>query len=106
VLQFRAVVNFDDGRNAGAQDLSVVLTDGNGTSSSTLVSASSGALYFPPGNAMGPPFRAVPKIVLSTVRLPLSVFVGVDLTNITSVKMSFDQTATGALMFSDLAFSD
>jgi hypothetical protein len=104
VIQFRAVVNFDDGRNTGPQDLSVVLTDGNGNSSSQVVSASSGALFFPPGSLV--PIRAVPKIVQNNVRIPLSTFSGVDLTNIVSVTLNYDQTPMGALMLSDLAFSD
>lgn len=106
VVQFRAVVNFDDPRNAGAQDLSVILIDGYGNSSTALVSASSSALYFPPGLPDGPLYRAVPKVVLSAVRIPLSAFVGVDLTNIAYVTMSFDQTNSGAMLLSDLAFSD
>ncbi len=105
VVQFRASVNFDDARNVGAQDLSVVLTDSSGNSASSLVSASSGALFFPPG-LIGPPRRAVPKIVLNTVRIPLSVFKGIDLTNVVLVTLSYDQTQTGGLMISDLAFSD
>jgi hypothetical protein len=105
VIQFRAVVNFDDLRNVGPQDLSVVLTDGQGNSSSQRVSTSSGALFFPPG-FVGPPNRAVPKIVQNTVRIPLSAFSGVDLTNIVSVTLNCDQTPEGALILSDLAFSD
>jgi hypothetical protein len=105
VVQFRAVVNFEDARNVGPQDLSVVLTDGSGVSVSQLVSALSGALFYPPGD-YGPPFRAVPKVVLSTVRLPLSSFAGVNLTNIVSVTFNLNQTTAGALLLSDLAFSD
>ena len=104
VIQFRAVVNFDDARNTGPQDLSVVLTDGNGNSSSQVVSTSSRALFFPPGSVEST--RAVPKIVQNTVRIPLSAFRGVDLTNIVSVTLNYDQTPAGALMLSDLAFSD
>jgi hypothetical protein len=104
-LQFRAVVNFDDARNLGAQDLSVVLTDANGVSASQVVSPLSGALFYPPG-FVGPPLRAVPKVLLNTVRIPLSSFKGIDLTDIVSVMLNFDQTETGELMVSDLAFSD
>ncbi len=64
-LQFRVSVNFSDARNAAnlAENLSVVLTDGNGVTSSVRVSDVSQALYFPLGS-VGP----VPKILLNTVR--------------------------------------
>lgn len=103
VVQFRAVVNFTDPRNPPSlpQDLTVVLTDGAGVSASWVVSSSTGALFYPPGQ-----LAAIPKVLLNTVRIPLSVFTGVDLTNIISVTLKYDQTANGALMISDLAFSD
>ncbi len=104
-LQFRASVNFDDSRNPSGipQDFSVTLTDGAGNSSTTLVSGSSGALYYPPG---GPAVMPLPKVILNTIRMPLSLFTGVDLTNIVSVRFNFDQQSQGALLISDIAFTD
>ena len=101
-LQFRVSVNFSDARNASnvAQNLSVVLTDGNGFTSSVRVSDVSQALYFPPGS-VGP----VPKVFLNTVRVPLSAFTGVNLTDIRSVQFKFDQNLQGALLVTDLAFA-
>src|SRR5262249_52456526 len=75
-LQFRASVNFQDTRNpvGMSRDFSVTLTDGTGNSASTRVGASSNALFYPPGSVI-----PVPKVFLHTIRIPLSVFTGVDL---------------------------
>jgi len=101
-IQFRVSVNFADARNlAGlAQDFRVVLTDASGSSSSVRVSDVSGALYFPPGE-VGP----VPKVVLNTVRVPLTAFSGVNLNAVRSVQFTFDQRLQGALLITDVAFA-
>ncbi len=102
VVQFRASVNFDDPRNTGVpQDLSVRLTDVSGGVATAIVSGSSGALFFPPGS-----IGTVPRIILNSVRIPLTRFPGVDLTRIQSVQFSFDQEPQGALLISDLGFAD
>ena len=101
-LQFRVSVNFEDARNSAnmAQNFSVVLTDGNGATSSIRVSDVSQALFFPPGT-VGP----VPKVFLNTVRIPLSAFTGVNLTDIRSVQFKLDQKLQGAVLVTDLAFA-
>jgi hypothetical protein len=101
-VQFRVSVNFADARNlAGlAQDFRVVLTDASGASSSVRVSDVSGALYFPPGNT-GP----VPKVVLNTVRVPLTAFGGVNLNAVRSVQFAFNERLQGALLITDVAFA-
>jgi hypothetical protein len=100
-LQFRATVNFTDGRNPGGtpQDLSVRLTDGFGGSQTLRVGLFSGALFYPPGTQ-----SAVPKILQNTVRIPLASFTSVNLTNVSEVAMLFDQQPSGALLMSDLHF--
>lgn len=105
VLQFRATVNFEDARNlpGQAQDFSVRLTDGAGTSATTKVSNWSQALFFPPG---GPRVTPLPKIVLNTIRIPLSAFAGITLTDVQAIRFMFDQRPSGALLVSDLAFAD
>ncbi len=107
VLQFRSAVNFADPRNIPdlAQDLSVTLTDGSGNSSTTVVSASSAALYYPPGRSV-PLTWAIPKLIHNAIRIPLTQFPGVDLTNIQSVQFNFDQVEQGALLVSDILFAD
>jgi hypothetical protein len=102
-LQFRASVDFTDPRNAAGmpQDLSVVLTDGAAHSASVRAGDFTHALDYPPG-AVGP----VPKVVLQGVRIPLSAFKGVDLTDVRSVDFRFDQRPQGGILLSDLAFVD
>ena len=101
-LQFRVSVNFADARNAAglAQDFKVVLTDASGSSSSVRVSDVSGALYFPPGS-VGP----VPKVVLNTVRVPLTAFSGVNLNAVRSVQFVFDERFQGGVLITDVAFA-
>jgi hypothetical protein len=101
-VQFRVSVNFADVRNVAdlAQDFRVVLTDASGTSASVRVSDVSGALYFPPGE-VGP----VPKIVLNTVRVPLSAFNGVNLNAVRSVQFTFNERLQGGVLITDVAFA-
>ena len=60
----------------------------------------SGALYFPPGS-VGP----VPKVVLNTVRVPLSAFGGVNLRTVRSVQFMFNEHVQGGVLISDVAFA-
>ncbi|HEY8130339.1 MAG TPA: hypothetical protein VII12_00490 [Thermoanaerobaculia bacterium] len=101
-LQFRASVNFGDARNAVGvpQNLTVVLSDRK-NSATVNVSNVSRSLYYPPGEVIH-----VPKLLLNTVRVPLSAFQNIDLTNITSVRFNFDQNNSGALLISDVAFTN
>ncbi|HEU4710550.1 MAG TPA: hypothetical protein VFS76_03250 [Pyrinomonadaceae bacterium] len=101
-VQFRVSVNFADARNLEglAQDFRVVLTDASGGSASVRVSDVSGALYFPPGN-VGP----VPKVVLNTVRIPLSAFGGVNLNAVRSVQFTLNERQQGAVLVTDVAFA-
>jgi hypothetical protein len=101
-LTFRVSVNFADTRNPSgiAQNFRVVLTDGTGATSAVTVSSYSDVLFYPPGS-VGP----VPKVLLNTARLPVSAFSGVNLSDIRSVQFKFDQSPSGALLISDLAFS-
>ena len=101
-LQFRVSVNFADVRNTAnlAQDFRVVLTDASGTTASVRVSDVSGALFFPPGS-VGP----VPKVVLNTVRVPLTAFGGVNLHNVRSVQFTFNEHVAGGLLVTDVAFA-
>ena len=101
-IQFRVSVNFADVRNPAelAQDFRVVLTDASGASSSVRVSDVSGALYFPPGEV-----APVPKVVLNTVRVPLSAFGGVNLHNVRSVQLTFNERLQGAVLITDVAFA-
>ena len=102
VLQFRVVVDFSDPRNVTGlpQDFDVVLTDTAGRVDTVAVSSVSNALYFPPGETI-----VVPKIVLSTVRIPLSSFRRVNLNAVAAVSFRFDQKAQGNVLVDDVAFA-
>lgn len=106
-LQFRGTVNFTDARNTPdlPQDLSITLTDGAGNSATAVASGASGALYYPPGRQT-PLTWAIPKLILNAVRIPLSRFPGVDLTDVRSMQFNFDQQPQGALLISDILFTD
>jgi hypothetical protein len=101
-LTFRVSVNFEDTRNPAGipQNFRVMLTDGTGATSAVTVSSFSDVLFYPPGS-VGP----VPKVVLNTARIPLTGFSGVNLSDIRSVQFKFDQSPSGALLISDVAFS-
>lgn len=101
-LQFRVSVNFSDPRNLEmlTQEFRVSLRDASGAEASIRVSDFSSALFFPPGE-VGP----VPKIVLNTVRVPLTAFGGVNLNNVRSVQFKFDQRLQGAVLITDVAFA-
>jgi hypothetical protein len=101
-VQFRVSVNFADIRNLEglASDFRVVLTDASGASASVRVSDVSGALYFPPGEVL-----AVPKVVLNTVRVPLSAFSGVNLNAVRSVQFTFNERLQGGILITDVAFA-
>ena len=104
-LSFRAAVNFDDARNCNYntgcvdQNLSIILGDGTGGTASVTVTDHSNALFFPPGDT-GP----IPKVVLNTVRIPMSAFIGVDLTDVRTIQFRFDKRPSGALLISDIVF--
>jgi hypothetical protein len=107
-VQFRVGVNFADARNLAdlAQDFRVILTDTSGASTSVRVSNVSGALYFPPGDVgpQGSP-RPVPRVILNTVRVPLTAFGGVNLKSVRSVQLTFDERLQGAILITDVAFA-
>lgn len=123
-LQFRASVNFEDSRNANlmAQNFQVALKDGAGMTASVRVANFSSALFVPPGDPPRdtnmlfiPPadidlMSPVPKVVLNTVRLPLSAFANINLADVRSVEFKFDQPRQGtlliqgALLITDIAF--
>jgi hypothetical protein len=101
-LTFRTGRNFADPRTpAGkALDFSVVLTDGSGKKSSVRVAKWSDALFAQPGSGSG-----LPKMMLSTVRIPLDEFKGVDLTDVSKITFKHDKSKSGAILSTDLAFT-
>jgi dienelactone hydrolase len=107
-LTLRAVIDPLSDSNAAdtPQSFSVRLTDGRGATASVVVGPNEPALqtingefreddFFPPG--------ILDAIVhMTTVRVPLASFTGVDLGDITEVALVFDQTVSGTLFVADV----
>jgi hypothetical protein len=101
-FQFRAAVNPSDFyNNALSENFSVALTDAEGHSVEVPVSSYTNWLFYPPGKV-----SPLPKLINQGIRIPLSAFVGIDLTQVTSVKFNFDRSPSGGLVFTELAFAD
>ena len=82
------------------------ITDRAGTSAAVQTRPDEPALGFPPGimqdsSATETGFFTG-RVPLTTIRLPLSGFAGVDLNDIAEIALLFDQTPSGALFVSDI----
>ena len=90
------------------QGFSVQLTDSNGTTAVVQTRPTEPALVFPLGNVEeddifeGGLFTG--RVPMTTIRLLLSDFEGVDLTQISEVLLLFDQTPSGSLFIGDIEF--
>jgi hypothetical protein len=90
----------------GTQAFTIQLVDKNGNTASVHTRADEPALRFPLGNETendtfeGGWFTG--RVPLTSIRVPLSEFNGVDLTAIQQITLSFDQTPSGTLFISDL----
>jgi hypothetical protein len=80
----------------------VLLRDGNGVTNKVAVQKWSDAMFRPLGTTGG----LTPKLILNTVRIPLSAFQDVDLTKITTVTLKFNKAKVGSVLMTDLAFND
>lgn len=94
-VTFRVAVDMGSSLNAGAQDLHVALHDTSGTTVTVLASTYSAALFKPQGSGEQ-------EAVLNMVRIPLSAFGAVDLTNVDQLTLKFDATSSGAIQVADL----
>jgi hypothetical protein len=100
-LLFRATVNFNETTIGTNLDFSILLIDSFGHISSQKVSNRSHALFFPPGKIS----TTLPKAAFNTIKIPLSDFVGVNLTKIKNIRFLFNKSNTGSILISDLALS-
>lgn len=87
------------------QAFSLQLTDRTGATAVATTRPNEPALLFPPGQTeedsiFGELFAG--RAPMTTIRLPLSDFAGVDLTQIVEVALLFDQTSSGSLFMGDL----
>ena len=88
------------------QSFAVQLTDSTGATAVVQTRPDEPALAFPPGTVQEDSLFAdglfTGRVPMSTVRLLLSDFAGVDLTQISEVTLLFGQTPTGTLFMGDM----
>jgi len=88
------------------QAFSVQITDGQGKAASVRTQTDEPALRFPEGNEEendtfeGGWFTG--RVPLTSIRVPLQEFKGVDLTNIREISLVFNLNPSGSLFFSDI----
>ena len=88
------------------QAFTVQLTDRTGAVATVTTQPTEPALVFPPGNEEEDTFfeggHFTGRVPMTTVRLLLDDFAGVDLTQISEVALVFDQTPSGSLFMGDI----
>ncbi len=88
------------------QAFSIRLTDKNGNTGSVQTRPDEPALLFPPGEVEdNEPFEGglfTGRVPLTTIRLMLADFSGVDLSAISEIALVFDQTPSGSLFTGDI----
>lgn len=109
-LSLRAAVDPLSPLNAAGatQRFTLRLTDGAGQVAAVTTRRDEPALTFPPGNVtenevFGPTYSSL--LPLSTLRVPLADFGGIDLTDVAEIALVFDQSLSGALFLGDLELS-
>lgn len=101
-LMYRTTVDYKRYKATANLDYTVQLTDADGKIAGVQVSKFSNASFHQPGKQFG----ELPKDVFNTIRIPLDSFTGVNRAKIRSVKFLFDKSDTGAILISDLAFTN
>jgi len=109
-LSLRAAVDPLSALNAPGrpQAFSLQLTDRAGNTASLPTRSDEPALGFPAGlvekdDHFGELFTG--RVPMTTIRLPLGDFEGVDLAKISEIALRFDQTSRGSLFLADLEFN-
>lgn len=109
-LELRAIIDFTDTRSKqfSPGDFSIVLTDGQGNSASTQAGLWSRSLIYPPIQDPSTPGSDVvtPHNFMNDIRVPLTAFAGVNLADVRSIRLAFDQRAQGRVSVTDLQFAD
>lgn len=107
-LSLRAAVDPASPLNQAGQPqaFSVQLTDRAGNRAAVPTRPDEPALGFPPGVMQGVSATETGfytgSLPLTTIRLPLAGFAGIDLSDIAEIALLFDQTPSGALFVADL----
>jgi hypothetical protein len=107
-LSLRSAVDPVSALNADVkpQAFTVRLTDGRGNHASVSTRRDEPALTFPPGfvepMAEGENIVFTGLVPLTTIRLALSDFTGIDLTDVREIALVFDRTPSGTLFMGDV----
>jgi dienelactone hydrolase len=107
-LSLRAAVDPGSPLNAAGQPqaFTVRLTDAAGHSATAVTAAAEPALAYPAGlwedDAALTTGFFTGLVPLTTIRLPLGAFAGVNLTDIREIALEFDRTASGTLFLGDV----
>jgi hypothetical protein len=84
------------------------LVDVNGNTAQVAVPADAPALAFPEGTRQPDDYfggdRFTGLVHMSSIRVPLTEFMGIDLGSVVEVALVFDQTDSGRLFVADLEF--
>ncbi len=106
MLHLRALVDPTAFLNAPKlpQSFSVRLQDTTGLSATVKVSDKTPALTYQPGAPKATTYAWDGLAPMSSIRIPLSVFQGIDLSSISSIALLLDGQPTGSILIADLEF--
>jgi hypothetical protein len=100
-LQVRAAVDFSECTSGQDYNFTIQLIDAGGATSSVVTQNYTHALYYPPGSQV----FELPKVCFNSIKIPLTDFSGIDLTQVQRVKFLYDQVSTGSIYITDLTLS-
>ncbi len=100
-LQFRASVDYSEATSGQYQYYTIQLVDALGAISGLQVQDYTQAMYFPPGTE----FLVLPKVCYNSIKIPLTDFTGIDLTQVQKVIFLYNKTLLGSIFITDLALS-
>lgn len=100
-LQFRAGVDFSEATSAQDQYFTIQLIDAIGAISNVLVKDHTQAMYYPPGAQ----FLELPKVCFNSIKIPLTNFTGIDLTQVQKIVFLYNQRLAGSIFITDLMLS-
>jgi len=101
-LQFRASEDFKETTTDTNVNFTVQLVDSIGDTSNQVVGNHTHSLFYQPGTQP----TDLPKEVFNTISIPLSTFTGIDKTKVRYIRFKFNKTGAGAVVISDLAFTN
>jgi hypothetical protein len=95
-------VDFSECSSGQNYNYSVQLIDASGAVSTLPTQNYTNVMYYPPGTS----FWELPKVCFNTIKIPLTDFTGVDLTQIQKVKFLYDQETAGSIYITELSLSE